>query len=156
MTGPDMKFRTIENPATEGNIKLDDVVRVIRALNKLPVEPKPIREWTFVVDRKRSKSVKKQLTHQMGFLIDHGLVVDGSLLPSERELANSLKVTRNVVRGAYEQLMRAGKIESKTKERLTVRSLSKKNSGSTSGSAKSKRLVKRSAPKLTAKSHSSK
>jgi DNA-binding FadR family transcriptional regulator len=100
--------------------------------------------------------MKKQLTHQMGFVIDNGLVVEGSLLPTERELANSLKVSRNVVRRAYEQLMRAGKIESKTKERLTVRSLRKKTSGSTSGSAKSKRSVKRSTPKQTAKSHSSK
>ncbi|HJP94263.1 MAG TPA: GntR family transcriptional regulator [Pyrinomonadaceae bacterium] len=151
-----MRFRSIQNPPTEGNIKLDDAVRVNRALNKQSVEPKPIDEWTFVVDRKRPKSVKRQLTNQMGFLIDNGLVAEGSSLPSERELANSLKVARNVVRGAYEHLMRQGRIESKAKERLTVRSFKKKNSGSTSRLAKSKRSAKHSTSKRTAKSHSSK
>ena len=41
-------------------------------------------------------------------LIEAGALAAGTLLPSERELANTLKVARNVVRGAYEQLMDAG------------------------------------------------
>jgi DNA-binding GntR family transcriptional regulator len=46
----------------------------------------------------------------------------GSYLPSERELANSLKVARNVVRGSYENLMKAGRIQSEGRKGRTVRS----------------------------------
>jgi DNA-binding GntR family transcriptional regulator len=54
----------------------------------------------------------RQIREQLNALIDAGTLVAGSLLPSERELANTLKVARNVVRGAYEQLMDAGKLRS--------------------------------------------
>jgi DNA-binding transcriptional regulator YhcF (GntR family) len=43
-----------------------------------------------------------------------------TLLPSERELANTLKVARNVVRGAYEQLMDAGKLTSEGRKGRSV------------------------------------
>ena len=35
----------------------------------------------------------------------------GSILPSERTLANSLGVARNVVRGSYEYLEKAGVVQ---------------------------------------------
>jgi DNA-binding GntR family transcriptional regulator len=64
----------------------------------------------------------KQITDQLTSLIESGAMTIGSYLPSERELANSLKVARNVVRGSYENLMKAGKIQSEGRKGRTVRS----------------------------------
>jgi len=44
----------------------------------------------------------RQIREQIDSLIDAGALAAGTLLPSERDLANTLKVARNVVRGAYE------------------------------------------------------
>jgi len=64
----------------------------------------------------------RQIREQLNTLIDAGALAAGTLLPSERELANSLKVARNVVRGAYEQLMSAGKLRSEGRKGRSVRS----------------------------------
>jgi DNA-binding transcriptional regulator YhcF (GntR family) len=58
----------------------------------------------------------------------------GSYLPSERELADSLKVARNVVRGSYENLMKAGRIQSEGRKGRTVRSSGKKRAGAAKAS----------------------
>jgi DNA-binding GntR family transcriptional regulator len=86
------------------------------------------------VNRKRPESMTRQIREQLDALIDAGTLAAGALLPSERELANSLKVARNVVRGAYEQLMDAGKLRSEGRRGRSVRS-------GTSGGAK-KRTTK--------------
>ena len=90
------------------------------------------------VNRKRPESMTRQIREQLNALIDAGSLAAGTLLPSERELAESLKVARNVVRGAYEQLMDAGKLRSEgrrgrsvgsgrgTKKRSTTKSKSSK------------------------------
>ena len=83
------------------------------------------------VNRKKPESMTRQIREQLNDLIDAGALVAGTLLPSERELANTLKVARNVVRGAYEQLMDAGKLRSEGRKGRSVRSGSggsKKNS----------------------------
>jgi len=64
----------------------------------------------------------RQIREQLNALIDAGALAAGSFLPSERELAESLNVARNVVRGAYEQLMEAGKLRSEGRKGRTVRS----------------------------------
>lgn len=53
----------------------------------------------------------RQLTDQLGDLISNGALAIGSLLPSERTLANQLAVARNVVRGSYEYLEKAGIVQ---------------------------------------------
>jgi DNA-binding GntR family transcriptional regulator len=68
----------------------------------------------------------RQIREQINDLIDAGALAAGSFLPSERELANTLKVARNVVRGAYEQLMDAGKLRSEGRKGRTVNRLSGK------------------------------
>jgi DNA-binding FadR family transcriptional regulator len=73
------------------------------------------------VNRKRPESLTKQITDQLTALIESGAMAVGSFLPSERELANSAKVARNVVRGSYENLMRAGKIQSEGRKGRSVR-----------------------------------
>ena len=106
------------------------------------------------VNRKRPESMTRQIREQLNDLIEAGELAVGSLLPSERELANNLKVARNVVRGAYEQLMDAGKLRSEGRK---GRSVSSGRSGGTksSGGSKSGGTKKRST-KTTTKSKSRK
>ena len=68
------------------------------------------------VSRKKPESLTSQIKDQLSTLIESGALVAGSFLPSERELAKSLKVARNVVRGAYEHLVSAGKIQSEGRQ----------------------------------------
>jgi DNA-binding GntR family transcriptional regulator len=74
------------------------------------------------VNRKRPESMTRQIREQLNALIDAGSLAAGTLLPSERELAETLKVARNVVRGAYEQLMDAGKLRSEGRKGRSVSS----------------------------------
>jgi len=76
-------------------------------------------------------------------LIDAGELAAGTLLPSERELANTLKVARNVVRGAYEQLMDAGKLSSEGRKGRSV------SSGRSSRSTTKKRSTGKASKKGT-------
>lgn len=100
------------------------------------------------VNRKRPESMTRQIREQLNELIDKGELIAGTLLPSERELANTLNVARNVVRGAYEQLMDAGKLTSEGRKGRSVssgrggtkkRSTRKASSGKTSKSKSRKK-----------------
>lgn len=73
------------------------------------------------VSRKRPESLTKQITDQLRQQINSGALSAGTSLPSERELANQLKVARNVVRGAYEYLMDEGKVQSEGRKGRSVR-----------------------------------
>ena len=103
------------------------------------------------VNRKRPESMTRQIREQLDALIDAGALAAGSLLPSERELANTLNVARNVVRGAYEQLMEAGKLRSEGRKGRSVRSGSgggkkrsaSKGSKSSKGSKKTSKARKK-------------
>lgn len=88
------------------------------------------------VNRKRPESMTRQIREQLNDLIEAGELAVGSLLPSERELANNLKVARNVVRGAYEQLMDAGKLRSEGRKGRSVSG--GRSSGTKSGGTKKK------------------
>ncbi len=76
---------------------------------------------TIRVNRKKPESLTKQITDQLTGLIESGVMTVGSYLPSERDLAGQVKVARNVVRGSYENLTRAGKIQSEGRKGRTVR-----------------------------------
>lgn len=91
---------------------------------------------TIRVNRKRPESLTKQITDQLSELIESGAMAVGSFLPSERELANSLRVARNVVRGSYENLMRSGKVQSEGRKGRTVRSSGGRRKASASRGAK--------------------
>ena len=92
------------------------------------------------VNRKRPESMTRQIREQLDSLIEAGELAAGTLLPSERELANTLKVARNVVRGAYEQLMEAGRLRSEGRRGRSVNrgGTTKKSSKSTKKSSKTK------------------
>ena len=68
----------------------------------------------------------RQLTDQLGDLISNGALAIGSLLPSERTLANSLGVARNVVRGSYEYLEKAGIVQREGRKGRRVRAKTSK------------------------------
>lgn len=92
------------------------------------------------VNRKRPESMTRQIREQLNDLIDAGELAVGTLLPSERELANTLKVARNVVRGAYEQLMDAGQLRSEgRKGRSVSRGGGKKRSSGKTSKSKSRK-----------------
>ena len=92
---------------------------------------------TIRVNRKRPESMTKQITDQLTSLIQSGAMAVGSYLPSERELANSLKVARNVVRGSYENLIKAGSVQSEGRKGRTVRSAYGKKRAGAAKSTKS-------------------
>ena len=94
------------------------------------------------VNRKRPESMTRQIREQLNTLIEAGELAAGTLLPSERDLANTLKVARNVVRGAYEQLMDAGKLTSEGRKGRSVssgRSSTKKKSSSKTSKSKARK-----------------
>lgn len=76
------------------------------------------------VNRKSVESMTRQIADQLGSLISNGAVAVGSLLPSERTLADSLGVARNVVRGSYDYLEKAGLLQREGRAGRRVRSKS--------------------------------
>lgn len=80
------------------------------------------------INRKSVDSMTRQITDQLGGLISSGTMAVGSLLPSERSLANSLGVARNVVRGSYEYLEKAGvvQLEGRAGRRVRAKTSGKK------------------------------
>ncbi|MCM3901337.1 MAG: winged helix-turn-helix domain-containing protein [Pyrinomonadaceae bacterium] len=95
---------------------------------------------TIRVNRKKPESLTRQIIEQLTGQIESGVRAAGSLLPSERELANQADVARNVVRGAYENLMRAGKIQSEGRKGRTVRaSGTKKRAAKSSAGSKARK-----------------
>jgi len=73
------------------------------------------------VDRKSIDSMTKQITDQLRTLIGNGVLAVGSALPSERMLAESLGVARNVVRGSYEYLEKADVVQRNDNQGRRVR-----------------------------------
>ena len=93
------------------------------------------------INRKSVESMTRQLTDQLGELISTGAMAVGSLLPSERTLANSLGVARNVVRGSYEYLEKAGVVQRDGQKGRRVRAATpqRKSAGKAARKAAKKR-----------------
>ncbi len=83
------------------------------------------------INRKSIDSMTRQITDQLGSLISSGALAIGSLLPSERTLANSLGVARNVVRGSYEYLEKAGVVQREGRKGRRVRAKTAKKKTAT-------------------------
>ena len=73
------------------------------------------------INKKSVESMTRQITDQLGNLISTGALTVGSMLPSERTLADSLGVARNVVRGSYEYLEKSGVVQREGKKGRRVR-----------------------------------
>jgi DNA-binding transcriptional regulator YhcF (GntR family) len=91
---------------------------------------------TIKINRKSVESMTRQLTDQLGSLISSGALTVGSLLPSERTLANSLGVARNVVRGSYEYLEKAGVVQREGRKGRRVRAKTSRKKTTTTRTAK--------------------
>jgi DNA-binding FadR family transcriptional regulator len=92
------------------------------------------------VNRKSVESMTRQITDQLGSLIKSGSLAVGSLLPSERMLAKSVGVARNVVRGSYEYLEKAGVVQREGRKGRRVRSAtSRKRATSKAGKKTAKK-----------------
>src|SRR5258705_336664 len=74
------------------------------------------------VNRKKPESMTRQIREQLNSLIDAGGLAAGTFLPSELVLANTLKVALNIVGGAYEQRLEAGKLRSEGRKGRSGRS----------------------------------
>jgi DNA-binding GntR family transcriptional regulator len=74
------------------------------------------------VNRKSVESMTRQIANQLTDLINTGAVAVGNMLPSERTLADSLGVARNVVRGSYDYLEKAGLVKREGRAGRRVRS----------------------------------
>lgn len=83
------------------------------------------------VNRSKPESMTRQITNQLTSLIETGALVAGELLPSERTMAGTLGVARNVVRRSYDYLTSGGHVESEGRKGRRVRAQSA--SGRTSG-----------------------
>ena len=88
------------------------------------------------INRKSVESMTRQITDQLGSLISTGAMAVGSLLPSERSLANSLGVARNVVRGSYEYLEKAGVVQREGRKGRSVRSKTSRKKTTTTKTAR--------------------
>lgn len=97
------------------------------------------------INRKSVESMTRQLTDQLGSLISSGALAVGSLLPSERTLANSLGVARNVVRGSYEYLEKAGVVQREGRKGRRVRAATSRKR--TTASKTAKKTVKKAGKK---------
>ena len=95
------------------------------------------------VNRKSPESMTRQIRNKIDALIEAGDLVAGTLLPSERELAETAEVARNVVRGAYEQLMAAGRLKSEGRKGRSVRTSSNSRRKSTKKASKTSKARKK-------------
>jgi GntR family transcriptional regulator/MocR family aminotransferase len=78
------------------------------------------RQKFFFLDRKSTTSLQVQLASQLKRLIQTGQLLSGNLLPSTRELAAELKVSRNTVVHAYDRLIGEGYLESRERSGIFV------------------------------------
>src|SRR5262252_9491471 len=90
-----------------------------------------------VLDRKRSVSLQRQLALKVKQLVHDGMLRPGKIVPSSRELARDLQVSRNTVLQAYDRLIGEGYLESSPRRGLYV-----------SESLKQSRLPKAGSPEI--------
>ena len=88
------------------------------------------------INRKSVESMTRQITDQLGNLISNGALAVGSMLPSERTLADSLGVARNVVRGSYEYLEKAGVVQREGRKGRSVRAKTSRKTTKTKATKK--------------------
>jgi len=108
------------------------------------------------VNRKSPQSLTKQITDQLNELIDRGVMTAGSLVPSERALANTLGVARNVVRGSYEYLSRGGKLDNAGRQGRRVRAKTSRSKTTSAAAKKTKSKLAAARKKAAARSSAKK
>ena len=74
----------------------------------------------FVLDRKLPISLQTQLALKVKQLVHSGVLRPGKVLPSSRELARDLRISRNTVLQAYDRLIGEGYLEASPRRGLHV------------------------------------
>lgn len=74
----------------------------------------------FALDRRLAAPLQSQLARQLKQAIQRGDLRPGDAVPSTRELAGDLRVSRNTVVGAYDQLVSEGYLDSRPRSGLFV------------------------------------
>jgi len=74
------------------------------------------------LDRSAAASLQDQIARQIKVLIQRGMIAPGSALPSTRQLAVELKVSRNTAVYAYDRLICEGYLESRERAGVHVSS----------------------------------
>jgi DNA-binding transcriptional regulator YhcF (GntR family) len=103
------------------------------------------------VNRSKPESMTRQITNQLSGLIETGALVAGELLPSERTMADTLGVARNVVRRSYDYLTSGGHVESEGRKGRRVRAQS--SSRASGGADASYKASKKSGSKASVKAN---
>jgi GntR family transcriptional regulator/MocR family aminotransferase len=75
---------------------------------------------TVVMDRASGASLHAQLAEELKSRIQHGELTAGQRLPSTRELAHALRVSRNTVIAAYDTLLTEGYLDSRERSGIMV------------------------------------
>lgn len=96
------------------------------------------------VNRSKPESMTRQITDQIAGLINTGVLAAGEMLPSERMLADSLGVARNVVRRSYDYLMSGELIEGQGRRGRRVRASASGRSPSASSSGRKRSAADKS------------
>src|SRR5690554_4686081 len=76
-----------------------------------------------LLDKQKESPLYTQLYTYIKKQIESGSISQGSKLPSIRELSYDLKISKNTVEAAYQQLIAEGYVESKKRNGLWVLSL---------------------------------
>lgn len=103
------------------------------------------------VNRTKPESMTKQITSQLTGLIETGALAAGELLPSERTLAETLGVARNVVRRSYDYLTSGGHVESEGRKGRRIRAKSASRKGGAASSSKTSKTGAKASTKAVAK-----
>ena len=77
----------------------------------------------FLLDRKKNVSLQTQLSLNLKRLVHSGILRPGKAVPSSRELAHDLKISRNTVIQAYDRLIGEGYLEASARCGLYVSEL---------------------------------
>jgi GntR family transcriptional regulator/MocR family aminotransferase len=82
-------------------------------------QPSPL----FVLDRTNRTSLQTQLASSLKRLVHTGVLRPGKTVPSTRELAHELQISRNTVVQAYDRLIGEGYLEASARRGLYVSEL---------------------------------
>ena len=78
----------------------------------------------FSIDRRRDEALSLQIVQQLQDAIHGGRLAAGTLLPSSRALARTLRVSRNTVLAAYDELKARGLIRGRRGAGMRVAAVS--------------------------------
>lgn len=108
----------MESPFTSGAPSAASYLKV----EELVIDRPPQRKMEIRISKENEVPLRQQLAENIIYLIATGQVKAGQALPSVRELARRLKIHRNTVSEAYQDLVARTWLVRRRGSRLVVRS----------------------------------